>query len=237
MKKTVSAILLLFTLAFAGCFDIKEEIFLEKNGSGTYISTIDMTQMKDMLTMMKSFMPDSLKEGKEDDFDNLGSLDSLQNLWKDIDKVPGISDVKREKKDDMVFIVSFRFADMKALNTAMTKRNQKNDSLPEPVSGDFYSFSKGNFNCNDTSFGGLGDAMKGLNDGASGNDSTAMAMNMLKGFMGDMKYTSIYHMPGKISDYSNKDAKLSADGKTITLEINFSNTDKKQTLENKIRYK
>lgn len=237
MKKTASVVLLLLSLAFAGCFDIKEEIFLDKNGSGTYVSTIDMTQMKDMLTMMKSFMPDSLKEGKEDDFDNLGSLDSLQNLWKDIDKVPGISDVKREKKGDMVFTVSFRFADMKALNTAMTKRNQKNDSLPEPVSGDFYSFSKGNFSCNDTSFGGLGDAMKGLNNNASGDDSTAMAMNMIKGFMGDMKYTSIYHMPGKISDYSNKNATLSADGKTITLEINFSDSDKKQTLENKIRYK
>ncbi|WP_336515275.1 hypothetical protein [Pollutibacter soli] len=237
MKKTVSAVLILLSLAFAGCFDIKEEIFLEKNGSGTYVSTIDMTQMKEMLNMMKSFMPDSLKEGKEDDLEGLGSLDSLQNLWKDIDKVPGISNVQREKKSDMIFTVSFKFSDMKALNTAMTKRNQKNDSLPATISGDFYSFSKGNFSCNDTSFGGLGDVMKGLNEGAEGNDSTAMAMNMLKGFMGDMKYTSIYHMPGKISDYSNKNATLSPDGRTITLEINLSDSDKRQTLENKIRYK
>ena len=235
MKKIISLVSIGFLLVLSGCFDIKEEIYLEKNGSGKYVSTIDMSQLKEMLTALKAMMPDTAGGGK-DEFSDLNNLDSLQQLWKDIDEVPGITDVKREKKDDMVFVVSFRFADIKALNTAMTKRNKSED--PEKkVSGDFFTFSSGNFACNDTSFGGLNDVMKGMNSGAEGSDSTAMALSMMKGFMGDMKYTSIYHLPGKVSSYSNKDAKLSEDGKTVTLEINFSDTEKPQSLQNRIQYK
>src|SRR5688572_9904725 len=101
-KKIVFSVLLLSTLIFAGCFDIREEIFLEKNGSGKYITTIDMTKLKDMVEMFKTMMPDSSGEGN-DQLNNLNSLDSLQQLWKDIDNVPGITDVKRTKKEEMVF--------------------------------------------------------------------------------------------------------------------------------------
>ena len=226
--------MLLTTLVFTGCFDIKEEIFLEKNGSGKYITTIDMTKLKDMVEMFKTMMPDSSGEGN-DELNKLNSLDSLQQLWKDIDNVPGITDVKRTKKEEMVYEISFRFSDIKSLNTAMTKKNKSDDSVK--VSGDFYSFTAGEFACNDTSFGGVGDMMKGFDSGMAQNDSAAMAMNMLKGFMGDMKYTSIYHLPGKVNSFSNKNAKLSEDGKTLTLEINFSETEKEQTLKNTIRYK
>ena len=232
-KKLVSGLLLITSFVFAGCFDIKEEIFLEKNGSGKYITTIDMTQLKDMLDMLKTMMPDSIKEST-DELKSLNSLDSIQTMWKDIDQVAGVTDVKRVKKGEMIYEISFRFADIKALNTAMTKKNKSDDSVK--VSGDFYTFSAGQFACNDTSFGGVGDMMKGLNGSAGQDDSTAMAMNMMKGFMGDMKYTSIYHLPGKVSSFSNKNAKLSEDGKTITLEINFSDTEKEQTLKNNIRY-
>ena len=64
-----------------------------------------------------------------------------------------------------------------------------------------------------------------------------MDLSMLKTMMGDMKYTTIYHMPGKITDYTNKNAKLSEDGKTISLEINLSESDRVQTLQNDIKYK
>ncbi len=234
MKKLIAGLCLLTTLLFAGCFDIKEEIFLEKNGSGKYITTIDMTQLKDMLEMLKTMMPDSIKEST-DELKSLNSLDSIQTMWKDIDGVPGVTDVKREKKGEMIYEISFRFADIKALNTAMTKKNKTDDSVK--VSGDFYTFSAGQFVCNDTSFGGVGDMMKGITGGAGQDDSTAMAMNMMKGFMGDMKYTSIYHLPGKVNSVSNKNAKLSEDGKTVTLEINLSETETEQTLKNTIRYK
>ena len=59
---------------------------------------------------------------------------------------------------------------------------------------------------------------------------------MFKSMMGDMNYTTIYHLPGKVSSFSNKDAKLDADGKTLRLTINLMERSKQMTLENNIRY-
>ena len=63
-----------------------------------------------------------------------------------------------------------------------------------------------------------------------------MAMNMMKGMMGDMTYTTIYHMPGKVSEVSNKQAKVSDDGKTVILKIELLEADIPQTLQDQIRY-
>ncbi|MCU0381697.1 MAG: hypothetical protein MUE58_10960 [Chitinophagaceae bacterium] len=238
MKKIIFTLVTGLLLGLAGCFDIKDEIFLEEKGNGTFQSTIDMSGMKDMIGMLKTMMPDSLKEkDMGDQPDDLGMSDSIMSMWKDLEKIKGISEVKREKKSDYVFTISFRFADIKALNTAMGARS-KNDTLVNAApKGDFFSFSKGQFTCNDTSMAGLGDAMKGLNSGDNGSDSAAMNMAMLKAFMGDMKYTHVYHLPGKVQSVSNKDAKLSEDGKTVTLELDLSASDRVQSLQNVIRFR
>lgn len=233
MKKFLIVICSLIVLALSGCFDIKEEIFLEKNGSGTYTTTMDMSKLKDMMNMIKMMMPDSLKDSTSG-FDKINELDSLQNMWQGLESLKGISQVKREKKADMVFQVSFRFTDINALNLAMTKRN-KNDSV-QIQSGDFFSFRPGEFSCNDTSLGGLGQLTQGMNGGGESGDSLAASLDMMKAFLGDMKYTTIYHFPGKVTSYSNKEARLSDDNKTLTLELNLSDSKTPHTLLNKIQY-
>lgn len=235
MKKILYTICSLCILGLAGCFNITDEIFLEEKGSGRFQTTIDMSGMKDMITMLKTMMPDSLKD-KGEGMEELNALDSMQNMWKELETIPGISEVKREKKEDMVFILSFRFADIKALNAAMADRNKKGSTSAVPA-GDFFTFKKGQLICNDTTMAGMGDAMKGLDSGGAGSDSTGIDLSMMKSMMGDMKYTTIYHMPGKILDYTNKKAKVSEDGKTITIEINLAESEGAQTLQNDIKYK
>jgi|GEM_PF-889984 len=236
MKKILYTLSSLVIMSLAGCFNITDEITLEDKGSGTFQTTIDMSGMKDMINMLKTMMPDSAKNDNEE-LKGLSSLeDSLQTMWKELETIQGISQVKRIKKDELVFLLSFRFENMRALNAAIAARNKK-DSLQTKPQMDFYSFSKGQFSCNDTSMSGMGDAMKGLEENGSGTDSLGMNLSMLKTMMGDMKYTTIYHMPGKINSFTNKDAKLSEDGKSITLEINLSETGKVQTLKNDIKYK
>jgi hypothetical protein len=234
MKKIFYTLSTLFFLGLAGCFNVTDEIFLEEKGSGSFQTTMDMSGMKDMINMLKTMMPDSMKD-KSPEMEGLGAMDSLQNMWKELETIPGISDVKRVKKDEMIFVLSFRFSDIKALNAAMTARNKKDSSSTTPM-GNFFSFKKGQFICNDTTMAGMGDAMKGLNNGSEA-DSSGMDLSMMKTMMGDMKYISIYHMPGKIIDYTNKNAKLSEDGKTITMEINLTESDHVQTLQNDIKYK
>lgn len=235
MKKIFYTLSALCIIGLVGCFNVTDELFLEEKGNGTFQTTMDMSGMKDMLNMLKTMMPDSLKD-KGEGMEGLGALDSLETMWKELETIPGISEVKRVKKEEMIFTVSFRFANIKALNEAMAARNKK-DSGYTPPKMDFYTFKKGQLICNDTSMAGIGDAMKGLSGDSSKEDPSGMDLSMLKTMMGDMKFTSIYHMPGKITDYTNKNAKLSDDGKTISLEINLSESDRVQTLQNDIKYK
>jgi len=231
MKKNLLAVGFL-CLFLTGCLNITEEIFLDKNGSGKYISTLDMSKMKEMLDMVKAFAPDS-SAGNMD----LSKLDSVSDMLGDFSGIPGITNIKKEKKDENTYVVSFDFKDIKALNEAMKRKNKKDSAIAQPK-GDFFSFSPGQFNCNDTSLSGINDAMKDLNGAPSDNDSMAMAMTMIKGMMGDMKYTSIYHMPGKVTSVSNKLATISEDGKTVTLVLNlFDENQQNKTLLNKIQYK
>jgi hypothetical protein len=231
MKKNLIAIACL-CIFLTGCLNITEEIFLEKNGSGKYVSTMDMSKMKEMLDMVKAFAPDS-SAGNMD----LSKLDSISDMLGDFNGIPGITNIKKEKKDENTYVVSFNFKDISALNEAMKRKNKKDSATVQPK-GDFFSFSPGQFNCNDTSLSGINDAMKDMNGAPSDNDSMAMAMTMIKGMMGDMKYTSIYHMPGKVTSFSNKLATLSEDGKTVTLVLNlFDESQQNKTLLNKIQYK
>ncbi len=230
MKKKLIAFAFL-SLFLTGCLNITEEIFLEKNGSGRYVSTLDMSKMKEMLDMVKAFAPDSSGSNDMD----LSKLDSVSDMLGDFSGIPGITNIKKEKKDENTYIVSFDFRDITALNEAMKRKNKK-DSVQ--ATGDFFSFTPGQLTCNDTSLSGINDAMKGLSGDQASNDSVAMAMTMMKGMMGDMKYTSIYHFPGKVTSYSNKLATLSEDGKTLTLVLNlFDESQQNKTLQNKIQYK
>ncbi len=229
MKKNLIAVACL-CLLLTGCLNITEEIFLEKNGSGRYVSTLDVSKMKEMLEMVKAFAPDSSVSKDMD----MSKLDSISDMLGDFSGIPGITDVKKEKKDENTYVVSFNFKDISALNEAMKRKNKKDSVVAK---GDFFSFSPGRFACNDTSLSGMNDMMKGMNAPAD-NDSVAMAMTMMKGMMGDMKYTSIYHLPGKVSSYSNKLSTLSEDGKTLTLVLNlFDESQLNKTLQNNIQYK
>lgn len=231
MKKVLLSILLTSLVILSGCLTITDEIFLDKDGSGKYATTIDMSKLKEMMDMLKTMAPDT----SQMKMDDLKELDSLQNIWKDLETIPGISDVKRNMGDKYVMNVSFRFANIAALNEAMSRRSKKEDQ-PPTKSAPFYSFTPGAFSCNDTSMASLGSSLGGLGSGKDPNDSLAMAMTMLKGMMGDMTYTTVYHLPGKVGSVSNKQAKVSEDGKTVTLKIELMASDIPQTLQNEIRY-
>lgn len=235
MKKILFTLFSILAIGLAGCFDVKDEIWLEEKGSGNFQSTFDMSGMKDMIDMLKTMMPDSLKSDT-DTKDLMNLEDSVMSMWKDLEKIPGISQVKREKKGDMVFLVSFRFADIQALNNAMALREKK-DSGDNRPRGNMFGFTRGQLTCNDTSFAGLNDAMKGMNEGANASDSAMANMAMLKAFMGDMKYSHVYHLPAKVQSVSNPNARISPDGKTVTVEIDITSGDTTQTLKNVIRYR
>ncbi|HLO82787.1 MAG TPA: hypothetical protein VK166_17600 [Chitinophagaceae bacterium] len=222
------------SLFLSGCINITEELFLEKDGSGKYVTTINMEKLQEMMEMMKTYAPDSLQEA------DLGSVmqDSIQTMINDLSKVPGISEVKNENPDKNTVIVSFRFKDVSALNAALKKRSGKT------TNGEYFSYSKGSFSCNDQSISGMGDMMSELNnstDSLASGDMPKMDAEEMKAMMKmldwSMKMKTVYHFPTKVSGFSNKMAKLSEDGKTVTLEIDLLDDNKEKSLENRIQFK
>lgn len=227
--KSFKILLLLVMLGLSSCFNITEEIFLSQNGSGKYVTTIDLKQLIDMMDMLKNFSPDMFKN------ENIGGnplaqLDSLPQLMGKMESIPGITDIKQEKVDKSTYTVSFNFKNIKALNELLKKRNNS------PRVGDIYTFTPGNLACNDTAANGIKETLATLMPIAN-NDSVAFAMTMLKGMLGDMTYKTIMHLPGKVIYFSNKSAVLEADGKTLSNAIKpMDESVKNSSLQNKVKF-
>jgi hypothetical protein len=223
MKRILVAFVALLFLG--GCINITEEVFLEKDGSGKYVMTLDMEKMMEMMEMAKAFAPDSLQDQSLD----LNMMDSLENAMGDLSTVPGITEFTKGKKDKNTYEISFRFKDIRALNEAMRKRNQK-----ATATEDAYAFNPGTFEFRDTTSFGLNNIMKELDQ--SQTDSVMAAMEMMRTIMGDMTYNTIYHFPGKVTNFTNKNATLDPDGKTLRLQVNLFDKENSITLRNKVSY-
>lgn len=120
-----------FTLFFllilnSSCFDILEEINLNKNGSGTMVFTVNMSKSKTKLASI--MMLDSVngyKVPSEDDIE-LALSDAIAHLKKS----KGITNIKTTKDfDNYIFSISCDFQDIASLNgitsELINKQNQR----------------------------------------------------------------------------------------------------------------
>jgi hypothetical protein len=238
--KRILTLALAICLLFTSCITITEELFLEKNGSGTYVTTVDMKKMQEMMEMVKQFAPgDSVTQMGSAMMKPFG--DSLQQMLGELSSIKGITDVKNERVDSGTFRISFRFANITALNQAMRKK-QKDQGK------DAYSFSKKDFSFYSSSIAenmGSMSELGGLMDEMSGKDTTLNmngeninlkeAMGMLKMMDMGAKYRTVYHFPSEVVEFSNKDAKLSEDKKTLTLELDLLEAPKGFNLGNNVK--
>lgn len=226
-------------LFFSSCISITEELFLEKNGSGRYVTTIDLKKMQEMMEMVKQFAPGDSAMDMGGMMKPIG--DSMQQMLGQLSGIKGISDVKNERVDSGTYRISFRFANMEALNQAMRKK-QKDQSK------DAYSFSKKEFNFYSSSvsenmgsmsqLGELMDEMSGKDTSLNVNGekiNLQEAMGMLKMMDMGAKYRTVYHFPSEVVAFSNKDAKLSEDKKTLTLELDLLEMPKGFNLGNQVK--
>jgi hypothetical protein len=86
---------LLSALFLSGCINITEEIFLEKDGSGKYLMTLDMEKMQEMLDMFKTLSPDSTQTKDL----NMSAMDSIQNTMGIWPQSPVLLNTKKRKKE------------------------------------------------------------------------------------------------------------------------------------------
>jgi hypothetical protein len=253
LKKITLGFATLCLLSLSGCFNFIEEVTFNKNGSGKYALTIDMSGMKGMMEMLKGMGEagaDSLAttEGElqvegveqpttdvqadapaEESTDMGGGDESFSQLGEQLSGgiVTALKDVKGitnvvEMSDtvEFKFGYSFDFATIEALNSALRIINkEKYDSRADET----FRYKGKSFER--LSAGNIGASMKQTleSEGEAGEEGSA---DMMKSFFADMTYTTIYHFEGRtIKKNSNSIGQVSADGKTLTIELKPFNED------------
>ena len=217
MKKIINALLFaasVFTMT--ACFDITEDITLNKDGSGTYVSTTDASKLTEQLSMLAAMdttgelMP-KLKYSLDSSFSaNFGQYAAIK----------GVSNVKIDTSKEYTYKVTLDFKNIETLNAVI------NVDKKEDTQKNLYAWSKGKLTRKDSGVG-MGDMA--MED----EQQKEMAKSMLK----DMKYKIVYHLPKKVSGMTNKKAILSSDKKTVTLEGSLLDImDKKLSLGNEVKY-
>lgn len=254
LKNFFLAVLAVGATTLTGCLHIIEEATFRNNGSGNYKMTLDMSELKGMMDMMKGMAGDSsmMNMGgdstaiqSEGDYtppaeampteDPMGGLgDQMSNVTALLKGIQGITNVVEIKDTNTLnYGYSFDFSDMAALNRALKVINKdKYESKVDEV----FRFNGKSFERLAT--GDIGDEMKKAmmeGDDEEGN------MDMMKMFLADMSYKQIYHFPDrKVKSSNNKLAEVSEDKHTVSYTIKpFDEEQQKQkaTVAAKIKLK
>jgi hypothetical protein len=218
MKKIINTLLVAVSVfTMTACFDITEDVTINKDGSGTYVSITDASKLSEQLSMLAAM-------------DTTGELipkmkfsldSSFAENFKQYAAIKGVSKIKVDTSKEYVYKVTLDFANIDALNGVI------NVDKKDAAQKNLYSWSKGKLARKDSGIGGMGEM--DMED----DQQKEMAKSMLK----DMKYSIIYHFPKKVSGMTNKEAKLSSDKKTVTLECSLLDVmDKKVKLSNEVKY-
>ncbi|MDW7695313.1 hypothetical protein R9C00_28005 [Flammeovirgaceae bacterium SG7u.111] len=224
---------LLCGLAFlaTSCFEIKESIFIKKDGSGSYSMVMDFSASKQMFNMMLQ-LADS-EEGKEAGLgDNPAEgLDSaFIELATELNAITGISNAKGvQDKENFTYGIKMSFENVDALNMALSQMDAGGESVQYKP---YYDYTKGNLEkANIFNLKNLTDEIIPENED---DDQSKDVSAQLSTFYETVTYQMIIKTDGKIKRFSNNEAVLSDDKRELTFskslkelqneEINIGNT-------------
>jgi len=239
------SIVLILAISLTSCFDLKEEITINSNGSGSFIQTINLGN-NPMIQMALNMQSDSAKNADI----GMNKMDStLQETKAKLAQVKGISNIKTASSTEgLKYTIMYDFADIDALNRAVNAAKEQKEGEVKIMQKQ-YSFKKGEFTrMNSFSMGDNGMDMSEVMGGKKGDDDTEQTeeekeqmKQMMQMFFGGANYTYVVHVPHKIKFYSNKEnTTISEDEKTLTMTIPFLDLleeDKKVDAGNSVKFK
>ncbi len=188
-----------------------------KSGKGTYKMTIDMSEVKGMLDMVKTMGQDSTNTAgapapAEDpnDMSKIGQdMTKVTELLKGLDGVTNV--VENSDTATYIFGYSFDFKDVKALNNAL--RVIGKDKFQEG-SDEIYKLDGKNF----TRLA-AGDLTKEIKNAFSDEEGDENA-DMMKMFLADMSYKQVYNFPDReIKNSTNDLSEISADKHSVSIML------------------
>jgi hypothetical protein len=197
-------LLALLSSLLVGCFEVREEITLNRNRSGTYRLVVDISGMSGMMDQLGETLggEDATEEGggpaggaMEPDMAEQADL---------LNQVEGISNVSAVADGGGIGL-SFDFKNLTALNDALDVLAAQDDSgASSPLEFTRCSLARG---------AGIGLGFDGEQE-EDGMDMLAMM---------EPTYTLVFTAPRKIRSVSNEaGATLSVDGKTLTITASLA---------------
>lgn len=244
MKKISLALLLVgITFCLTSCFDVVEDVFLNRDGTGKYAITMDMSSLFSD-PFMKGMIKESMKE--QEGLEDMSMEKDTVIYLKDDPKIADLSPEDRkiaekvvmrmtmsESKEKMVVVFEFPF-DKVADISALTRVFQNMDTGKD-ISG----FMGGN------SLIPGGEALfdfsknKLTRKPAPKPEATAEEdenMAMMKMFLGTANYKTIYHLPGKVKKATIANAEVDKNTVTVTNSL-LDLIEGKAKIEGEIKFK
>ncbi|MEL6536003.1 MAG: hypothetical protein AAFQ98_11355 [Bacteroidota bacterium] len=223
LRKSTLGLFILGLFFLSSCLEIKEQVFLKRNGSGTFTLTIDMSQMKSMMEAMGVNIEDM---GEEDPFSGVET--DFEDQKAELESIPGVSNARViPDRNTYAISVAFDFTDIDALNAGANKVFQDEDRTADM---EYYRYSRGSFER--TPYFEHAEQVKDeLNNSEDlqGMDPTA--------FFGEMNYTTVFEFERPVKKMSNDSYSLSADNKSVSFQYFFFKEESEgTTVQNKISF-
>lgn len=207
MKKAIFSIVsvMVFSLLLQSCFEIKEIVTINKDGSGTFTMAIDMSEVKAMI--------EGFSDGEEEGGNPLGEMqEEYEETKAKLEVIEGISNIQfTTENDGYVITTSFDFVDIDALNTGMNVVYEDENEYGERT--EYYTLKRKNFER--TSNHNMLNELKGEmdSDEIGGGDIDMAEM------FSDVAYVNIVVFTDrKIKKTSSDAIEVSEDGSSMTLK-------------------
>ncbi|WP_291867848.1 hypothetical protein [Maribacter sp.] len=188
------------------CFEILEEIKLNKDGSGTIMVTLNMSKSKTKLASL--MLLDSINGYKipsEDEID-----ESFKDVLYHLENTAGISNIKKTKDfDNYVFTISCDFKNVDNVNAIFK------DLIKEQNKNNYTNFTTTNLSYNIST--------NVFKRHFKYDDTIKKSFNSLKTedrkVFDDASYTCIYRFEDKVKSISNADAKIAPNKGAVFLKV------------------
>lgn len=222
MKRLAILFLALSPLLFTSCFEILEEVYLKKDGKGTYLYTIDMSSIMD--ESMKEILASASEEGEANSLDGI-EIDSMV-YFKDSNPAE-IAELSRpevfkrafmkiqmsDEQDKMVMQFGLDFENVEEIDYFLKNLDK--------VSGDGMQggeMGKGLLLTSKAAemFSLKGKKLSRLSSPSIGDEVNNEDMSMLSLLMESATFTTVYHLPGNVKKTTIPGAVI--EGKTLTVE-------------------
>jgi len=248
MRKIIVFLLVGSLFSLTSCLDFLEEFYLNKDGSGKYIMTIDMSELFNNPFMKSALEEQAKKDGAEDipleqdsvmyyrDMFQEGMLSSTeQNLIKDL----SLHMVMSEEKGTFYIKTEIPFSsfeEYRQINNVLAKLKtddtdkSEDNLLAEMLGGANPMGDKPRFKLEKRKL------IRLPVDNSAIDQADDEMMSYMEMLLGEASYKTIYHLPGRVKKTTIPNAVV--DGKTVTVENKFIDLIKQNAkIDGYIKYK